>query len=93
MAEAVYLLCALTSIACAALLLRGYLATRTSLLFWSCLCFTAFAINNVLLFVDLVIYPERDILFFGVLSLAITRGAVSLAGLGLLLFGLIWESH
>lgn len=85
MAEVVYVLCALASIACAALLLRGYLANRTRLLFWSSLCFFGLAINNVLLFVDLVLIPDVD--------LALVRAAVAVAALMVLILGLIWESR
>jgi len=85
MAEAVYLLCALTSIVCAALLYRGYRASRTRLLFWSSLCFSGLAVHNVLLFLDLVVVPEVDLFYW--------RTAVALASMLVLLFGLIWESR
>ena len=39
MATLVYALCALTSLACAVLLLRGYASSRVRLLLWSGLCF------------------------------------------------------
>jgi hypothetical protein len=79
----VYLACALTSFACAALLLRGYLRRRTQLLLWSSAAFVAFALNNALLFVDLVIVPDSD--------LSILRAALSLAGALILAFGLVWD--
>ena len=85
MAEAVYALCALTSIACAVLLLRGYRATRTRLLFWSALCFLGLALNNVLLFVDLVLLPSVDLFAW--------RTAPALAGMAILLYGLILDSR
>jgi hypothetical protein len=85
MAEAVYLLCAVTSVACATLLWRGYVASRTKLLFWSSLCFAGLALNNVLLVVDLMLVPDQD--------LSITRNAAALASMLVLLFGLVWESH
>jgi len=86
MAEAVYLLCAATSTACAVLLLRAYRRQRTRLLLWSSLCFALLALNNALLFVDLIIIPEG-------IDLAIWRSLMALTGIGLLLFGLIWESR
>ena len=86
MAEAVYLLCAATSVACAVLLLRGYRRQRTRLLLWSSLCFALLAINNSLLFVDLIIVPEA-------VDLSIVRSVTALAGISVLLFGLIWESR
>ena len=82
MAEAIYLLCALTSLLCAVLLLRGYRKSRTPLLFWSCLCFAGLAVNNVLLFVDLVLVAET-------IDLRLVRGGTALVSLGLLLYGLV----
>ena len=86
MPEAVYLMCAATSMACAALLLRGYLRLRTRLLLWSSLCFVLLAINNALLLVDVVIVPAG-------VDLSVWRSATALAGVSVLLFGLIWESR
>jgi hypothetical protein len=85
MANVVFLLCAATSLACAVLLLRGYLRNRVPLLLWSSLCFVGLAVNNVLLVVDLIIIPGRDLLLFRNLS-----GFLSLA---LLCFGLVWDSE
>jgi hypothetical protein len=83
-AEAVYILCTLTSAACAVLLLRGYVRSRARLLLWSGLCFILLALNNVLLFMDKVIFPDID--FWG------WRTGTAVAGLALLTFGLIWEA-
>jgi hypothetical protein len=85
MAELVYLLCALTSLTCATLLVRSYRRTRTRLLLWSSLCFAGLALNNVLLFVDLVVAPATD--------LSLLRAGVALAAVLTLLYGLIWESR
>jgi hypothetical protein len=82
-AEVVYVLCALTSLFCAVLLFRGYRRQRTRLLMWSTLCFTGLAVNNLLLFIDLVVVPTVD--------LAVVRGSVALVAVGLLVIGLIWE--
>jgi hypothetical protein len=86
MAEAIYILCGLTSIGCALLLLRGYRSSRTRLLFWSSLCFGGLAVHNMMLLVDAVIVPEVD-LFVG------WRSGVALLSLGVLIFGLVWESN
>lgn len=83
MAEIVYILCALTSVACAALLLRAYLKSRTALLLWSSLCFIAFALNNILLVIDLIFLPNID--------LSPLRTLVMLLGFAFLLYGFIWE--
>lgn len=80
MPQAVYLLCALTSLACALLLARAYRRSHVQLLFWSVLCFSALTLANVLLFVDLVLVPTMD--------LQILRNVVTLAGITALLYGL-----
>lgn len=84
MAEAVYVLCATASVICAILLLRGYRQSRTQLLFWGSLCFAGLALNNVLLFVDLVVVPTVD--------LTLVRAFLALGAMMTLLWGLIWES-
>jgi hypothetical protein len=84
MAVVVYLLCAVTSLCCAILLLRSYLNNRTPLLFWSSLCFLGLAINNVLVFVDLVVVPTVD--------LSKLRAISAVVAIGLLVFGLVWEA-
>ena len=83
-AAAVYVLCALTCLACGVLLLRGYRRTRSRLLLWSGLCFLGLTLDNVLLFMDLVVFPEHD--------LSMPRNLIALCSFSLLLFGLIWES-
>lgn len=80
----VYSLCALTSLACAVMLLRGYGRTRVRLLLWSGLCFACFVLNNLLLIVDERILREQD--------LSVVRSIPSLVGIALLLYGLVWES-
>jgi hypothetical protein len=91
MAETVYVLCAVTSLACAVLLLRGYLRSRARLLLWSSLCFGFLFLNNVLLFVDKVVLPDQYALL-GV-PFAVWRSAVALAGIGLLVIGLVWDGE
>jgi hypothetical protein len=85
MADVAYILCALTSIGCAALLLRGYKQNGSRLLFWSGLCFVGLALNNVLLIVDIRVLPNVD--------LSNIRSLPALAGLLLMIFGLIWEKR
>jgi heme/copper-type cytochrome/quinol oxidase subunit 4 len=81
----IYALCAVTSIVCAWLLLRGYARTRFRLLLWSGLCFVGLALNNILLFIDLRVLPETD--------LSLVRTLPALLGVGLLLYGLLWEAR
>jgi hypothetical protein len=85
MAEAVYALGAVTSAACAILLVRSYRRNRLRLLFWSAFCFVALAINSALVFIDLIVVPETD--------LGIERSLVALIGLGGLLYALIWDTR
>jgi hypothetical protein len=84
-AQIVNVLCALTSAACAMLLLRAYRQSRVRLLLWSGLCFATFAVSNVILFVNTRILPAYD--------LTVLRSIPTLIGMALLLYGLIWESE
>ena len=84
MTQLVYVLCALTSLACAVLLLRGFFRTRVRLLLWSGLCFVGLALNNALLVVD-----ENTL----VTDLSNLRTLPALAGVALLVYGLIWDSR
>jgi hypothetical protein len=86
MAQAVYILCALTSLACAVLLFRGWRATRTTLLFWSAVCFAGLAANNILLFIDLIVLPDS-------IDLRAVRNGVALVSLALMIHGLVKESR
>lgn len=81
MAEAVYLLCALTSLACAGLLLRSYTRSRMRLILWTSLCFIGLAVSNILLVVDLAIVASTD--------LRVVRNIAALGGVGLLLYGMV----
>ncbi|HVV02421.1 MAG TPA: DUF5985 family protein [Verrucomicrobiae bacterium] len=83
-APIVYMLCALTSIACAGLLLRSYFRGRARLLFWSALCFVFIGISNILLFFDMIILPTWN--------LSPYRHLTSLIGVAMLLYGMIWET-
>ena len=85
MAVAVYLLSMLTSAFCAVLLLREYRRTRTRLLLWSSLSFLGWALNNALVFTDLVLLTT-------VMDLALPRALVALASIALLLYGLVWDA-
>jgi hypothetical protein len=80
----VYILCALTSIGCATLLLRNHRRTRAPLLLWSGLCFAFLALSNTILFFDGIVVPSVDLSFY--------RTAATLMGVAMLLYGLIWEA-
>ena len=85
MAETVYALCAVTAIACALLLFRGYRHNRTPLLFWASVCFAGIAIENVILFVDMILLPAVDLFWW--------RISVAIASMLVLLYGLVWETR
>ncbi len=86
MAAAVYVLCALTSLACAVLLLRAYQGRGIRLLLWSGLAFIGFAFGNVMLVVDrIVVGPDVDLSFW--------RSLPVLAGLAVLIYGLVWDAR
>jgi hypothetical protein len=82
---AVYILCFLTSASCAALLGRRYLATRTPLLLWSAISFAFLALNNLVLVLDLVVWPGPDP------DLRLPRLLLALAASSSLLFGVIYK--
>ena len=85
MAAIVYLLCAVSAFGCAWLLARAYLRLGTRLLLWSAVCFACLTLNNVLVALDLVVLPDVD--------LFLLRNLSALAGIGALLYGLIWETR
>ena len=80
---AVYILCFLTSVACAWLLGRSYSATRTGLLLWSSICFAFLAANNLMLVIDLLVLPSLD--------LRLARLLLALAAVVSLIWGFVWE--
>jgi hypothetical protein len=79
----VYLLCLLTSIACAWLLVRSYLKRRTKLLLWSAACFIGLALNNFFVVADVVVFPTFD--------LSLLRSLSSFLAVSVLIYGFIWE--
>ena len=82
----VYILCAVTSLISAILLLRGArpLAPANGLLFWSSMCFFGMTANNVLLYLNFVVFPEIDLMMAARLT--------TLIAVLLLNFGLIWHT-
>ena len=82
--SAVYLLCFLTSSACAWLLVRSYWRTGARLLLWSAFCFALLGVNNLVVVVDLVLLPAA-------VTLQEVRLFLSLSAVAVLLFGFIWD--
>lgn len=83
MLEAVYILCALTSLLCAALLLRSWWTSRARLLLWSSLAFVGLMINSAMVVVDKMVVAGVD--------LSVPTKIPAVIGLSLFLVGLIWE--
>lgn len=82
--QLVYVLCALTSLACAVLLFRGYLRSKARILLWSTLCFVFLFANNVFLYLDVVVFPAMYLSPF--------RDITSLLAAAILVWGLIWDA-
>jgi hypothetical protein len=80
----IYILCMVTSLVAMWLLLRSYRRNRSRLLLWSAAAFVAFALNNLLLFFDLVVLPTS-------IDLRPLRALTALVGVGILLYAFIWE--
>ena len=80
----VYLLCAATCLLCAIMLFRGYAQSGVRLLFWSGLCFAGLMVDNMMLYVDVIMIPD--------INLAVWRKLPGLIATMMLLFGLIWDS-
>jgi Family of unknown function (DUF5985) len=85
MGPAVYILGALTTLACALLLTRGYIRSKAKLLLWSAVCFYGLTLSNALIFVDLVLFPEKDLYLWRLSTAAVAMAA--------LVYGLIWEGE
>lgn len=83
MASIVYILCALTSLACSILLFRGYSANKFRLLFWSGIGFAGFSINNIILFVDESVIHHIDF--------SVARTVPGAIGIIIMVYGLITE--
>jgi hypothetical protein len=85
MAAFVYILCAVTCLACCALLFKRYRISRLHLLLWSAIAFLCLTVGNILLFIDFIILPQID--------LTLWRNLVTLAGVLVLLAALIYETR
>lgn len=85
MSDLVYILCAVTALACAVLLLRGYVKSGAKLLLWSGLCFVGLTVNNTLVAIDLNLEPDYDLLIW--------RNITALLSMCLLVYGLIWDAQ
>jgi hypothetical protein len=80
----VYVLCFLTSAACAWLLGRSFARSGTRLLLWSSVCFVFLALNNLAVVLDLVVFPTA-------VDLRLVRLAFAFAAVVSLIWGFVWE--
>ena len=83
-ADAIYTLCAGTSLVAAWLLMRHYTARRTPLLLWSCVAFVGLAVNNVLVLLDFGIFPVTD--------LSLPRSLAGAVAMMVLVYGFVRET-
>lgn len=81
---AIYILCFLTSVAIAFLLLRGFARTGERILAWTGLGFLGLSLNNAVLIVDAMVVPGMD--------LSLLRNIPTLLGLTLMVYGLIIDA-
>ncbi len=73
------------TLCCGVLLTRAYLNVRKRLLLWSAICFYGLAVSNLLVFLDLIVFPEVNLYPY-----RLGTAAISLL---VLLYGLIWEGE
>jgi len=83
----VYVLCFMTSAACAWLLGRSYRRSGVRLLLWSSIAFAFLAANNLALVLDLVIWPQPEV------DLRIPRSLLALAAACSLIWGFVWDAE
>lgn len=81
----IYLLCFATSLACAFLLARSYRRSRSRLLLWTALCFAFLALNNLLVVLDMLVFPSVPLVMF--------RQLAAFLAVSVLLFGFVWEAE
>ncbi|HVG53012.1 MAG TPA: DUF5985 family protein [Vicinamibacterales bacterium] len=84
-AEGIFLACGATSLVVAAMLLRQYLRVRSRLLLWSVICFVGLAANNVLVYVDMVMFTGVD--------LSLYRAVAGTIAVAIMVYGLVWETR
>lgn len=79
----VYFLCFCSSGLCTYLLVNAFMRSREKLLLWSAACFCLLTLNNLLVFVDIILLPGSDLTW--------ARSITSFSAVAVLLYGFIWE--
>lgn len=81
----VYSLCLVTSALCAGLLFRAWRRDRSRLLLWTAAAFGFFALNNLALVLDMVVFVQTP--------LWPLRAIPNFLAFGVLIWGFVWESE
>jgi hypothetical protein len=85
-AQAVYILCALTASVCAFLLIRASRKSPSRFLLFSGFCFACLAVNSILLVLDRIVFPVE-------IDLRVWRISAASVGLAVLLWALITQKE
>lgn len=85
-AEAIYFLCALTSLLCAVLLTRSWWTSKSTLSLSSAICFIGLLLNNIMLIIDKIVTGPA-------IDLSVWTKVPAVIGLGVFLLGLILEGE
>ncbi len=85
LAQLVYLACFVASTVCAGLLWRQFRRRPQPILLWSGVCFGLLAVSNLIVVIDQVFLPD--------MNLREPRLWLTLAAVGVLLYGFIWEAE
>ena len=83
-AALVYSLCLLASVLCTGLLLRAWRREHLRLSLWTAVAFGFFALNNLALVLDMVVFIQAPLWPLRMLP--------NLLGFGVLIYGFVWES-
>lgn len=82
---AIYILCLLASLGCAAVLFASFRRNATRLALWTALCFALLALNNLFVVLDILVLPDVD--------LVPARKLTSLAAAAVMVAGFVWETE
>lgn len=79
----VYLLCLITSVICAGLLVRAWRRSNSRFLMWCALAFSLLALNNLFVVSDMIVFPSIEFWAW--------RQSAALAAVAVLLYAFVWE--
>jgi uncharacterized membrane protein len=81
MPEVTYVICTLTSLASAVLMLRAIRGPGSRLVFWGAVFFLGMAVNNIALFANAMVEADWSVV----------PNIIMLASVAALLYGLVWD--